>query len=144
MAENNEFVEKAGRYCRETLADTMIADFMNSASFSYSSLKKLKNSANYLIKKFNLDRDRIKKFILKQFGLLDNFLMQVNYLTDSDDIYEDNSQEALECVEEWALRIVDFIHSLSDFPYALIIDQKEIAATHYILKKAVSYMEDLT
>jgi len=65
MAENNEFVEKAGRYCRETLADTMIADFMNSASFSYSSLKKLKNSANYLIKKFNLDRDRIKKFILK-------------------------------------------------------------------------------
>jgi hypothetical protein len=35
MAENNEFVEKAGSNCRETLAKTIIADFMNSPSFSY-------------------------------------------------------------------------------------------------------------
>jgi hypothetical protein len=84
MAENNEFVEKAGTNCRETLAETIIADFMNSPSFSYSSLKKLKNSAQYLISKFNLNTHQIKSFILRQFGLLDNFLMQVNYLTDLD------------------------------------------------------------
>jgi hypothetical protein len=39
---------------------------------------------------------------------------------------------------------VDFIHSLADFPYALIIDDKEIASVSYITKKAVSYLEDLT
>jgi hypothetical protein len=70
--------------------------------------------------------------------------MQVNYLTDTNDIDEDNSLEALNCVEEWALRIVDFIHSLSDFPNALINDAKEIAAIKYIIKKATCYLEDLT
>jgi hypothetical protein len=144
MAENNEFVEKAGSNCRETLAETIIADFMNSPSFSYSALKKLKNSAQYLISKFNLSPHYMKSFILKQFGLLDNFLMQVNYLTDSDGSQEDNSQEVLDCVEEWALRITDFIHSLTDFPYSLISDTKDIASVRYIIKKATSYLEDLT
>ncbi len=91
MAENNELLEKAGINCRETLAETIVADFMNSPTFSYPSLKKLKNSAIYLVKKFSLNSHYIKSFILKQFGLLDNFLMQVNYLTDQDDLQEDNS-----------------------------------------------------
>lgn len=91
MAENNEFVEKAGQYCRETLAETIIADILNSPTFNYPSLKKLKNSAEYLIKKFSLDKHQMKTFILKQFGLLDNFLMQVNFLTDGENHEEDNS-----------------------------------------------------
>ena len=70
--------------------------------------------------------------------------MQVNYLTESDGLQEDNSQEVLDCVEEWALRITDFIHSLTDFPYSLISDSKDIASVRYIIKKATSYLEDLT
>jgi hypothetical protein len=65
MAENNEYVDKAGQYCRETLAETIIADIMNSPTFTYPSLKKLKNSAEYLIKKFGLDKLQMKRFILK-------------------------------------------------------------------------------
>jgi hypothetical protein len=47
-------------------------------------------------------------------------------------------------VEEWALRITDFIHSLTDFPYALISDSKDIASVRYIINKATCYLEDLT
>lgn len=56
MAENSENVEKAGSHCRETLSETIIADFMNSPTFNYNSLKKLKNSAAYLVRKFNLNQ----------------------------------------------------------------------------------------
>ncbi len=71
--------------------------------------------------------------------------MQVNYLTDMEDkTEEDNSQEVIDCVEEWALRITDFVQSLTDFPYALISDSKDIASVKYIIKKAISYLEDLT
>ena len=143
MTENNEHAMKVSDYCRELVAETIIWDFMNSPSFQYPSLSKLKNLATYLVDLFKLDEQHIRRFILQQFVNLDNFTMQVNYMIE-DIQHQGHKDEALKCVEDWSLKIVDFVQSLADFPFVLIQDDKNIESVPYIIRKAVSYLEQLT
>ena len=69
--------------------------------------------------------------------------MQVNYMIE-DIQHQGHKDETLKCVEEWSLKIVDFVHSLADFPFVLIQDDKSIESVPYIIRKAVSYLEQLT
>jgi len=55
MAENTEHAMKISDYCRELVAETIIWDFMNSPSFQYPSLSKLKKLAAFLVDLFKLD-----------------------------------------------------------------------------------------
>ena len=39
--------------------------------------------------------------------------------------------------------MVDFVHSIADFPFAIVDDGKSDDFVHYMIKKAVSYLESL-
>ena len=58
--------------------------------------------------------------------------------------HQGHKDEALKCVEDWSLKIVDFVQSLADFPFVLIQDDKNIESVPYIIRKAVSYLEQLS
>jgi hypothetical protein len=46
-------------------------------------------------------------------------------------------------VEEQALKIVDFVLSIADFPFTVVQDGKSHDFVDYTIKKAVSYLEAL-
>jgi hypothetical protein len=46
-------------------------------------------------------------------------------------------------VEEQALNMVDFVHSIADYPFSVFQDGKEHSFVSYIIKKAVGYLESL-
>ena len=82
---------------------------------------------------------------MNQFTSLDNFIMQVSFICEEDDINSEgqSGQDALRCVEEQALKMIDFVHSIADFPFGIVDDGKHHEFVRYSIKKAVTYLESL-
>lgn len=70
--------------------------------------------------------------------------MNVNYIAEDETLDEDQQKkEALSCVEEQALNMIDFVHSIADFPFSIVQDGKSHEFVDYTIKKAVGYLESL-
>lgn len=70
--------------------------------------------------------------------------MNVNFIVEDETL--DKAQQrknALSCVEEQALKMVDFVLSIADFPFTVVQDGKSHDFVDYTIKKAVSYLEAL-
>ena len=139
MAENRDFMSKVGSLYKQAVAESLIFDFVNSPSFQYPSIKKLKISASYLTEMFSLDDKQMREFIIEKFVDIDNFIMHVSYMAD-DDV---RGAEALQCVEEQALKMIDFVYSIADFPFIIVDDGKSNEFVNYTIRKAVNYLESL-
>ena len=139
MAENRDFMSKVGSLYKQAVAESLIFDFVNSPSFQYPSIKKLKISASYLTEMFSLDEKQMREFIIDKFVNIDNFIMHVSYMAD-DDV---RGAEALQCVEEQALKMIDFVYSIADFPFIIVDDGKSNEFVNYTIRKAVNYLESL-
>ena len=139
MAENRDFMSKVGSLYKQAVAESLIFDFVNSPSFQYPSIKKLKISASYLTEMFSLDEKQMREFIIEKFVDIDNFIMHVSYMAD-DDV---RGAEALQCVEEQALKMIDFVYSIADFPFIIVDDGKSNEFVNYTIRKAVNYLESL-
>lgn len=97
-----------------------------------------------LVRKLGLDPVEMRRYVLELFRNNDNFIMLVNFIAD-----EEGSDiglqrlDALHSVEEQALKMADFIHSIADFPFSICDDGKSHDFVHYMIKKAVRYLEGL-
>lgn len=77
--------------------------------------------------------------------------MLVNFIAEEESelsLYDAGQQmkqqsEALQSVEEQAMKMIDFVHTLADFPFALVDDGKSNDFVYYMVKKAVAYLEGL-
>lgn len=46
-------------------------------------------------------------------------------------------------MEEQALNMIDFVHSIADYPFSIVQDGKSHDFVSYTIKKAVGYLESL-
>jgi hypothetical protein len=125
MAENVEHIEKVSQVCKLVVAHSLIVDMVNQPNFQYSSIFKLKQTTKYLTEKLDLEPMHVRDFVLNQFKYVDSFLVHVNYIAEEEGIEKSQQiMDALHCVEDEAMKMVDFVHSLADFPFAMIEDGK--------------------
>lgn len=70
--------------------------------------------------------------------------MNVNFIVEDESLDRvQQRKNALSCVEEQALKMVDFVLSIADFPFTVVQDGKSHDFVDYTIKKAVSYLETL-
>jgi len=70
--------------------------------------------------------------------------MNVNFIVEDESLDKvQQRKNALSCVEEQALKMVDFVLSIADFPFTVVQDGKSHDFVDYTIKKAVSYLEAL-
>ena len=106
---------------------------MHGETFSQSN--KLSESISELCQRLDLEEKESKSFINKSFKHIDNLNLIISYLI------EEGKEGVMYKVEQEALKLMNFIHSLADFPF--ITEYGFNDKRGYNVPKMIAFLENL-
>ena len=116
-----------------SLLTDIIQSFMRGDTLSSSN--KLNESITELSQRLDLDEKESKSFLNKSFKHIDNLGLIISYLV------EQGKEGVMYKVEQEALKLMNFIHSLTDFPF--ITEYGFNDKRGYNVMKMISFLENL-
>ncbi|CDW90006.1 wd-40 repeat-containing protein [Stylonychia lemnae] len=137
MTENQDFVEQMDRKYKQLLSNSLLTDVIQSMIHGdyNGQISKLNKSINLLAERLDIEPKESKEFIRKQLKHIENLNLIIGYLI------EDGKESVMYKVEQEALKQMNFINSMADFPFITDGGFKDKRGFNMI--KMVDFLENL-